>query len=90
MTMKRMKIDMNLEEKIQYIIDNYEDGDKIVISYTTSEDNHDGVWQFPNGYIEHMPSYLEDYKKYGEVAGCDPKGVWMRYINFELMKFKGG
>lgn len=77
---------MNLGEKIQYVIDNYEDGDKVAISYTTSTDNHSEVYVFINNNAEFMSNYLEDYQKYGVVEGCDPKGIWLKYINFKLLK----
>ncbi|MGG3890256.1 hypothetical protein [Metabacillus fastidiosus] len=77
---------MDLREKIQYIIDNFEDGDEIVIFYTESTDNYSTVGNFSNYCLEHMNSYLKDYEEQGVVEDCDSEGVWFRFIDFELIK----
>lgn len=77
---------MNLGEKIQYIIDNFQDYDSIVIFYTESTDNHLKKRMFTSHFVECMHSYLKDYQEYGVVEGCDPKGVWFKFIDFELAR----
>jgi hypothetical protein len=77
---------MNLGEKIQQVIDNFEQGDKIRIFYTESIDNYSKIGQFVTPDVDHMHSYLKDYQEQGVVEGCDPKGVWFRFIEFSLEK----
>lgn len=82
--------EMDLSEKIMYIIDNFKGNhpNRVVELYTSSETNHEKVYRYtlsPNTTRFALLSLLEDYERYGECAGSDPKGHWIRIIDFELI-----
>lgn len=80
-----------LGDKIEEILADFEEGDSVRIRYTESTDNHKETREFiSTGEMksekECLMSYLSDFKEQGVVEGCDPKGVWFRYFDFELIK----
>lgn len=81
---------MNLGEKIAWVLENYQPNNtnKVVEYYTTSSDNHETVHKdiLPQeATIKILESFAKDYEKYGECAGSDPKGQWIRIMDFEII-----
>ncbi|QPK89832.1 hypothetical protein IEN91_05180 [Bacillus velezensis] len=79
---------MSLPEKIQHIIDNYEDGDSIKCYFTDDTDNHKTIKNYitDDGDVRCMESYLSNYKEYGFIIDCTSEGEWFEYVDFELIK----
>lgn len=80
---------MNLGEKLKHLIENYQEGDKLKVYFTSSDTDYkranEHVWDSHVSF-KMLDAYLLDFAKYGECAGCDPKGVWIKDIDFELIK----
>lgn len=79
---------MNLGEKLQNLIDNYREGNKLKVYSTSSEDQHKTVDEFvwsSDLALRILKSSLEGFEKYGDCAGSDPKGHWIINFDFELI-----
>lgn len=79
---------MNIGEKLQHLIKTFEDGKKLKVSYTSSEDNHTEVRVFTWGSdltLKVLKNSLGTFEKEGECVGSDPKGCIIRDIDFELV-----
>lgn len=80
---------MNLGEKLHLLIDGYEETDKLKVFSTSSEDNHQKVNEYiwdADMVLVILKNSLKDFEKYGDCEGTDPKGNWIKNIDFELVK----
>ena len=79
---------MNLGEKIKYLISTFEEDKTLKVYFTSSDDNYEKVQEYiwdTHMAIDILRSSLETFEKYGECAGSDPKGYWIRNIDYELI-----
>lgn len=79
---------MNLGEKLKNLINNYQEGNKLKVYSTSSEDQHKTVHEFTwdsDLALRILKGSLDGFEKYGDCAGSDPKGQWIINFDFELI-----
>ena len=80
---------MSLGELLENLINEYNEGDKLKVYSTSSEDNHKNTHEYiwgENVSLSILTNSFNDFEVYGECAGSDPKGHWIRNIKFELIR----
>lgn len=80
---------MNLGEKIKQILEDFDPtkSNVVVAHYNSSRDNHEKTYTdiSPKEMtVQMMINLLRDFNEYGECAWGNPKGHWVKYIDFEL------
>lgn len=78
-----------MKEKIEQIISKFKDNhpNRVMEFWTSSEDNHEKINELVLPMVATkmiLQLRLDEFEKYGEIAGCDPKGHWIKIIDFEL------